>query len=226
MSRQKAGQILFWFGVVNVVVMQALTWFQTPMQRVHTAGELSGTVYAVDGALWWIRMIAASGLTLSIMGVLLAIGKKGSYFWLLGFLPGTVISAGMYWAPSHYMPELFGIGGAVILLSYFGILWLSTRPYAAYECVARTGRHLQLLGHSFLVSTAFLLCLHFGNPHLLALADYPIPSAESIIATLSLGMVLLFVGQYLSARSLQDTTTRPQEACSPQSGTARPERQP
>jgi hypothetical protein len=37
MNRQKIGQILFWLGVISVFVMQALTWFQSPMQRVRTA---------------------------------------------------------------------------------------------------------------------------------------------------------------------------------------------
>jgi len=223
MNRQKIGQVLLWLGIMNVVVMQALTWFQSPMQRVHTAAELSGTVYAVDGALWWIRMAAASGLTLSIMGVLLATGKKGSWFWLLGFLPASAISAGMFWKPSQYLPQLFGIGGTVILASYFGILWLWTRTYRAYEGGARTGRNIQLLGYSFLVSTAFLLCLHFGNPNLPALADYPIPSAESIIVCLSLGMLLLVVGHSWAARSLQATGTPPQAAPGPQPGATRPD---
>jgi hypothetical protein len=68
MNRQKIGQILFWAGVISVVIMQALTWFQNPMQRVHTAEELRGTVYALGGALWWLRILGGSGLTLSIMG--------------------------------------------------------------------------------------------------------------------------------------------------------------
>jgi len=201
MNRQKIGIILFWFGLINVFVMQALTWFQSPMQRVHTPEELTGTVYGIDGALWWIRMVAGSGLTFSIMGVLLATGKKGSYFWLWGFIPGTALSAAMYWQPSQYMPYLFGMGGAVILLSYFGILWLWLQTYATYEGTARTGKHIQLLGYTFLVSTGLLLCLYFGNPNLLALAEYPIPNELSINITLSLGMLLLFVGQYLVARS-------------------------
>ncbi len=222
MNRQKIGKILFWLGVIGVIVMQALTRFQNPMQRVHTAEELSGTMYAVDGALWWIRNIGGMGLTLSIMGVLLYTGKKGSYFWLLGFLPGAALGLGMYWEPSRYVPMLFGIGGTVILLSYFGILWLWTRTYAAYEGVARTGRHIQLLGYSFLVSTGLLLCMYFGNPNVLALADLPIPSGESINMTLSLGMLLLFVGQYLVARGIQEATASPQEALSPQPGATRP----
>lgn len=209
MNRRKIGIILFWLGVINVFIMQALTWFQSPMQRIHTAEELTGTVYGVDGALWWIRMAATSGLTFSIMGVLLATGKKGSWFWLLGFLPGTAISAGMFWQPAQYTPALFGMGGAVILLSYFGILWLWLQTYATYEGTARTGKHIQLLGYSFLVATGLLLCLYFGNPNLLALADYPIPNGLSINITLSLGMLLLFVGHYLIARNSQQGTTSP-----------------
>lgn len=200
MNRHKAGQTLFWLGAVSVIVMQVLTWFQSPMQRVHTAAELHGTVYAVDGTLWWMRIMGGSGLTLSLVGVLLLTARKGSYWWLLGFLPGTAISAGMIWRPSQHAPALFGVGGTVILLSYFGILWLWIRTHAAYEGLARTGRHIQLLGYSFLVSTGLLLCLYFGNPRLRAIADRPSGSAESINVSLALGMALLFVGHYLVAR--------------------------
>jgi hypothetical protein len=209
MNRQKIGQILFWLGVIGIIAMQALTWFQSPMQRLHTAEELRGTVYAVWGALWWIRSLGASGLSLSLVGVLLSTGKKGSYFWLLGFLPHVALGVGMYWEPSQYVPQLFGIGGAVILLSYFGILWLWTRTYADYEGVARTGRHIQLLGYSFLVVTGLLLCMVFGNPPVLAIADLPSASAESVNISLALSMLLLFVGHYVVARGSKEVTTSP-----------------
>ena len=216
MNRQKIGITLFWIGLIGVIVMQALTWIQNPAQRVHTAEELNGTVNAIWGALFWIRNLGGWGLTLSIMGVLLYASEKGSYFWLLGILPGAALGVSMLWEPSHYVPVLFGIGGTVILLSYFGILWLWTRTYAAYEGVSRTGRHIQLLGFSFLVSTGLMLCLYFGNPNVLALADLPIPSAESINLSLSLGMLLLFVGQYVVARGIQVSEGSIHEAFSPQ----------
>jgi len=111
MNRRAIGLVLFWLGIAGVVVMQALTWFQSPMQRLHEAEELRGTIYAVDGVVWWLRMIATSGLTLSITGVLISTTEKGSYFWLLGILPATAISIGMFWAPTQYAPQLFGIGG-------------------------------------------------------------------------------------------------------------------
>jgi len=208
MNRQKIGLILFWLGVITVIVMQALTWYQSPTHRVHTAEELSGTIHAIWGPLFWIRIMGGSGLTLSLMGVLLYTGKKGSYSWLLGFLP-SFANFGMYWEPSQHIPALFGIGGTVILISYFGILWLWTRTYAAHEGLSKTGKRIQLLGYSFLVVTALLLCMYFGNPKQLALADLPIPSGETINLTLSLGMLLLFVGHYLIAKSSKEATASP-----------------
>jgi len=202
MNRQKIGQTLFWLGVIGVIVMQALTWIQSPTHRVHTAEELIGTPHAIRGALFSIRNLGGSGLALSLMGVLLATGRKGSYFWLAGLLTSFALLL-PYWQPHQHIPAFFGIGGTVILLSYFGILWLWTQTHTAYEGVARIGRQIQLLGYSFLVTTGLLLCMYFGNPKQPALADLPIPipSGESINLTLGLSMLLLFVGHYLVSRS-------------------------
>jgi hypothetical protein len=209
MNRQKIGQILFWLGVIFTIAGQALTWFQGPMQRIHTAEELSGTIYAIWGPLFTIRIMGwGGGLVLSLMGVLLSTGKKGSYFWLLGILPNFA-NLGMYWEPSQYVPALFGIGGTVILLSYFGILWIWTRTYVAYQGAARRGRQIQLLGISVLMVTGNLLCMYFGNPNVLALADLQIPSGQLINLTLSLGMLLLFVGYYVAARGVKEVTASP-----------------
>ena len=207
MNRQKIGMILFWLGIISVIVMQALTWIQSPTHRVHTAEELSGTTHAIWGVLFWIRNMGGNGLTLSLLGVLLATGKKGSYFWLLGILPMIASGLGMLWQPYQHIPALFGIGGTVILLSYFGILWIWLRTYTAYEGAARTGRQIQLLGYSFLVVTGLLLCMYFGNPKQLALADLPLPGGESINLTLGLSMLLLFAGHYLVARSSKGAAT-------------------
>jgi hypothetical protein len=200
MNRQKIGLILFWLGVISIIVWQALTWIQSPIHRVHTAEELSGTIHKIWGVLFSIRNLGGSGLTLSLVGVLLYTDKKGSYSWLLGFIP-SFANFLMYWEPSQHVPGLFGIGGTVILLSYLGILWSWTQTHTAYEGAARTGKQIQLLGYSFLVVTGLLLCMYFGNPKQLALADLPIPSGESINLTLSLSMLLLFMGHYLAARN-------------------------
>ena len=202
MNRQKIGKILFWIGVSNMIVWLALTILQSPTQRVHTAEELSGTIHAIWGPLFWIRIMGGSGPAFSLVGVLVYTGKKGSYFWLLGLLP-NLLNFGQYWQPSKHNPALFGIGGTVILISYYGILWLWTRTYAAYEGLARIGKQVQLLGYSVLVVTGLLLCMYFGNPKQLALAVLAIPSSELINLTLSLGMLLLFVGHFVVWKNSQ-----------------------
>jgi hypothetical protein len=204
MNRQKVGMILFWLGVITIIVWQSLTWLHAPMLRVHTAEELSGTIYAVDGAMGFFRyqVVGGLGMVFPLIGALLYTTKKGSYLWLLGFLGGSMAGIGMMWKPSQHIPLLFGLGGTIILLSYLGILWVWTRTYATYEGIARTGRLTQILGYSFLFQTGLMLCSHFGDPHLLALADLPTVSAvESINISLAFGMLLLFAGHYLVARS-------------------------
>ncbi|MHA1937825.1 MAG: hypothetical protein ACW97O_06400 [Candidatus Thorarchaeota archaeon] len=202
MNRQKIGKILFWIGVVSIIVWQGLTWSHAPELRVNTAEDLSGTIYAVDGAMGFFRyqVVGTLGMVLPIIGVLLYTTKKGSYFWLLGFLGSSMAGMGMMWEPSQHMPTLFGIGGTVILLSYLGILWVWTRTYSAYEGFARTGRQIQILGYSFLFITGTLLCSYIGDPQLLALKDLPSASAESVNISLAFGMLLLFLGHYVVAR--------------------------
>lgn len=200
MNRQKIGQFLFWFGMASMSVWLILTMIQSPIHRVHTVEELNGTIHAIWGPLFWIRSMSGIGVNFSLVGALIHSGKKGSYFWLLGLMP-LIATLLIYWEPSQHIPAFFGIGGTVLLISYFGILWSWTQTHAAYEGTARTGKQIQLLGYSFLVTTGLLLCMYFGNPKQPALADLAIPSGESINLTLSLSMLLLFVGHYLVSKS-------------------------
>lgn len=209
MNRHKIGQILLWIGALGFLDFVILTVFQGPMQRTHTVEELSGTVYAIGGMLWWMRMTGAGlAMMLPIMGVLLATSEKGSYVWLLGLLPTIVLQVGTYWNP-QYWPPLFGLGGVAIAASYVGILWAWTQRYTAFEGIARTGKQVQLLGYSVLVATALLLCMYFGNPNVPALAEFPISSGQSINSSFGLGMLLLFLGHYLAARGAEQVTVSP-----------------
>jgi len=206
MNRQKLGMILFWIGIVSIVFWQGLTWLHAPMLREHTAEELRGTFYAVDGVVGFFRYQIAAGLGMSlpIIGVFLYTTKKGSFSWLLAPLGATMTGVGMMWQPTQHMPALFGIGGSVVLLSYLGLLWMWTRSYTSFEGSARIGKMIQLLGYSFLLSTGLLLCSYVGDSKLLALTSSDLPTVsggETINISLALGMLLLFVGQYVVAKN-------------------------
>jgi hypothetical protein len=212
MNRQKIGQILYWLGVVGLVLFYVMIWFGNPVQRVNTAEELSGTAWAAPGGyLFAIASLGAFvGVALPLIGVLLYSGKKGSRFWLLGLVPVIVFILGLNWTPSQYIPSIYGIGGGIILFSYFGILWVWIKTNTEYEGAAKTGKHIQLLGYSFLLITALGLCAYIGRPNLPGQADMNPQSGESILVAFSVGILLLFVGDYVIARNLSEAVASPQ----------------
>jgi len=209
MNRQKMGKILFWVGIFCAIPFHALNWMMTPVHRVNSLQDLSGSVWSPAGgalfAVWQLASVIT--IVLPILGALILSGKKGSRFWLWGLVPFITYNIGVVWKPSQYSPPLFGIGGGIILVSYLGILWLSNRTSSEYEGVVKTGKQIQLLGYSFLLVTALFLCQYIGNPNLPAMAEMPNPSAEIILVTLSISMVLLFVGQYVVGRNSQEVAT-------------------
>ena len=219
MVRQRIGKIVFWVGVFSVIPFQALNWMMTPVHRVNSRGDLSGSVWSPDGGAGFSAWQLAAVLTivLPIVGALVLSGKKRSFFWLWGFVPFITYNLGVFWKPAQYRPALFGIGGAFILVSYFGMLWLWTRTYGEVEGAAKMGRQIQMLGYSFLLITALFLCLYVGNPNLPAVAHLGV-SAEMVLIALSVAMVLLFAGHYVAARGTQKAAvsaqTRPQPVAS------------
>jgi len=201
MTRQKIGQVMFWLGVVCVLVFYVLLWIGNAVHRVSTPESLIGTAWAPGGFLFILRgQLGVIGAFLALTGVLLYSGKKGSLFWLWGFAPLIALALLFNWVPSQYNPVLYGIGGGIITLSYLGVLWAWIKTYSAYEGIAKTGKHIQLLGYSFLFITALFLCLYIGQPNIPGLADQPLPSGESILVSFSVGWVLLAVGHYLSGK--------------------------
>ena len=76
------------------------------------------------------------------------------------------------------------------------------KSFTKYEGAATTGKSIQLLGYSFLLLAALFLCHFLARPHLQGQADLPAISGEIILVTFSLGILLLFVGEYVVARSL------------------------
>ena len=201
MTRQKVGLVLFWLGVVGLFINFISYWFSNPLWRVTTPETVIGTGWAPGEFLYlFASMSLFIGLGISIIGVLLYSGKKGSLFWLWGLVPVIAFGWLNVWQPSQHLPPLYGIGGGIITLAYIGVLWAWVKTHTAYEGIAKTGKHIQLLGYSFLYITGLFLCLYIGNPNLPGLADQPIPSGYSIVIAFSVGWVLLSVGHYLSGK--------------------------
>ncbi len=198
MNRKRIGQILFWLGVIFMIISYILLWVMHPSHSTKTSAELSETIWAMDGFLFRFRgMSTLFGPHLALIGVLLYSGNKRSYFWLWGLVPFISFALLMIWMPRQHIPAFYGTGAGFIIISYLGILWIWGKTHNAYNGIVKTGKLIQLLGYSFLFITALLLCLYVGQPHLLAMAENPVVSGESILVSVTLGWLLLFLGDYL-----------------------------
>ncbi len=201
MTKQKVGLVLFWLGIAGLLINYFSLWIQDPLYQVTTPETLIGTGWAPGEFLYvFAGMSMFIGLGISIIGVLLYSGKKGSLFWLWGLVPLIALGWLMVWQPSQHLASVYGIAGGIITLAYIGVLWAWIKTHTAYEGIAKTGKRIQLLGYSFLYITAIFLCLYIGNPNLPGLADQPIVSSYSILIAFSVGWVLLSVGHYLSGK--------------------------
>ena len=200
MKRQKIGKALFWIGVVCFLINFFSWWFSNPVWRVTTPETVIGTGWAPGEFLFLLASFPLLiGLVLSIIGVLLYSGKKGSLFWLWGLVPLIAFPLLYSWQPSQYLPAVYGIGGGIITLAYIGVLWAWIKTHTAYEGIAKTGKHIQLLSYLFLYITALLLCSYIGGPNLPGFLQ-PAASGYSILIAFSVGWVLLSIGHYLSGK--------------------------
>jgi drug/metabolite transporter superfamily protein YnfA len=201
MTRQKIGKFVFWIGVVCMLAAYIGLWVGNPIHRGSTPAELEGSTWSSKGLLFIIRgQIQILGIFLPLIGALVYSGKKKSLFWLWGLVPMAAFLSLVTFNPTHIYPALYGAGGGIMVLCYLGILWSWLKTYKIYEGKARTGRHIQLLGFSFLFVTSLFLCLYIGQPYLKGIADLPRIGGESLLITFTAAWVLLAVGQYISGK--------------------------
>ena len=201
MKKQKVGRILFWIGVVCILLDFIARWIQAGVCRINTPETLVGTGWATGEILFNILSLSTLiGVSFSLIGALLSSEEKGSLFWLWALAPIIGMNLGLLWNPSIHIPAVYGIGAAIITLSYLGVLWGWMKTHNMYEGIAKKGKKVQLLGYSFLYITALFLCNYIGNPMNPGTGDFPSVSGYSILLTLSISFVLLSWGNYLSAK--------------------------
>ena len=199
--KQKIGIVMIWIGILGLLFNYVLQWITSPIYKVNTPEELAETIWATDGFLFTFNgVLTFIGLGCSIIGILIYSARKGSLFWLWGFVPFFAFGLLNIWQPSQDLPPLFGIGGGIVTLSYFVVLWSWIKSHTDYEGIVKTGKHIQLIGYSFLYITALFLCIYMGTPKHPGLANISIVSGQSILIAFSVGFALLSIGHYLTGQ--------------------------
>jgi len=202
MKRQRLALVLFWIGLLIAVAFAAIgTWSLMRNLRTLTGEENDATIWAEGGPLmilWGLSV--ALGSVLAGIGAFLYVETKPAFSWLtaIGVL-GAVIVMVMVWS-RVYNSRLFGIGGIIILASFFAIVWVWMKKYAALDIEGKIAGSFKLIGYLFWVNASWFLCGETAKMHLKAFEGSPAPSPIEIMVFLVLGWLFVLIGDYKEMR--------------------------
>ena len=169
--------------------------------RTLTAEELEATIWAMDDPLFilWALSVAL-GSVLAGIGAFIYIKTKPIFSWLtaIGVLAAVILMV-MVWS-RVYNSKLFGIAGIIILLSFFLIVWVWMKKYAALDMDEKIAGSFKLIGYIFWVNASWFLCGETAKMHLKAFEGSPPPSPIEIIVFLVLGWIFVLIGDYREMR--------------------------
>ena len=202
MKKQNIGQSLFWIGLLIAVAFASFgTWSLMSNLRTLTAEELEATIWAMGDPLFilWALSVAL-GSVLAGIGAFMYVKTKPLFSWLTGIgVLGAVIVMVMVWS-RVYNPKLFGIVGAIILLSFFVIVWIWMKKYAALDIQEKIAGSYKLIGYIFWINASWFLCGETAKMHLKAFEGSPAPSPIEIIVFLVLGWIFVLISDYREMR--------------------------
>jgi hypothetical protein len=202
MNKQKIALSLFWIGVIFAVAFAGFgSRSLLHNLRTLTIEENNATIWA-DGGLLWISwgFSVTLGSLLAGIGAFVYVKTKAAFSWLtpIGVL-GAVFVMLMVWG-RVYHSTLFGIGGGIILLSFFAIVWIWMKKYAALDIQEKIAGSYKLIGYLFWINASWFLCGETAKMHLKAFEGSSVPSPIEIMVFLVLGWLFVLVGDYKSMR--------------------------
>lgn len=202
MKEKKFALILFWIGVIFAVGFAGVIGRSLYHNlRTLSGEELAASVWALDKPIFMLWAFSITlGSLLAGLGAFFYVKTKPIFIWLtpIGVLTGVVLM-NIIWS-RFYNTTLFGIGGLIILVCFFVIVWVWMKKYAPLEPPARAAGSFKLIGYLFLINASWFLCGETGKMHLKAFEGSPPPSPIEIMVFLVLGWVFIMVGEYKELR--------------------------
>ena len=202
MKNKKMGLTLFWIGILIAVAFASIGT-RSLMQnlRTLTIEENNLTIWADGGPLWifWGFSITL-GSVLAGIGAFLYVKSKPAFLWLtpIGVI-GVVFAMLMVWN-RVYNATLFGIGGSIILVSFFAIVWMWMKKYSGLNIQEKIAGSFKLVGYIFWINTSWFLCGETARMHLKAFEGLAPPTPIEIMVFLVLGWIFVLIGNYKALR--------------------------
>ena len=202
MKKQKIGLTLFWIGLLIAVVFAGIIGRSLYHNlRALTMEELSITLWADGGPMFILWALSVTlGSIVAGVGAFVYVKTKPVFPWLtsIGVL-GAVIAMVMVWS-WVYDSTLFGIGGIIILISFFAIVWVWMKKYAGLGMQEKIAGSYKLIGYIFWINASWFLCGETAKLHLKAFEGSSVPSPIEIMVFLVLGWMFVLIGDYKETR--------------------------
>ena len=202
MKKQTIALSLFWIGLLIAVALAGIAGRSLYHNlRTLTMEELDATIWALDGPMFrfWAFSVPL-GSVLAGIGAFVYAKTKPAFSWLTGIgVLGAVIVMVMVWSRVYYS-TLFGIGGVLILVFFFSIVWIWMKRYAALDIEGKIAGSYRLIGYLFWINASWFLCGETAKMHLKVFEGSTAPSPMEIIVFLVLGWLFVLIGDYREMR--------------------------
>lgn len=200
MNKQKISLILFWIGLLVAVGFAGIIG-RSLYHNLRTLSyeELDATIWAIGGPMNMLWAFSVSlGSILAGIGAFVYAKTRPAFAWLTGFgVLGLVLLMVLFWS-RVYDPTLFGVGGIIILVSFFSIIWVWMKKYADLDIREKIAGSYKLIGYLFWVNASWFLCGETSKMHLKVFEGSPAPSPIEILVFLVLGWLFILLSEYKS----------------------------
>ena len=206
MKNKKISLTLFWIGLLIAVVFAGVIGRSLYFNlRTLTIEELSATIWADGGPMFILWALSVTlGSIVAVVGAFVYVKTRPVFPWLTGIgVFAAVVAMVIVWS-RVYNSTLFGIGGIIILVSFFAIVWMWMKKYAGLDIQEKIAGSYKLVGYVFWINASWFLCGETAKLHLKAFEGSLVPSPIEIMVFLVLGWLFVLIGNYKEMR-LQKT---------------------
>jgi len=203
MSKPRFALIPFWSGLLFAFGFASVgTWSLMKVLNTHSFTEVAGTVWNMEGALFRIWAFAVPlGSLLAVIGALLYVKANRVFIWTLGVVfPVIVVTTIMVYSTRYYPGGFYGVGGGLILLFFFSLVWLWMKKYEGQDQQERIAGSLKLIGYLFWINASWYLCGDTAKLHLKAFEGSSVPSPTETMVFLVLGWFFVALGEHRSVK--------------------------
>ena len=201
MNKSRFALILYWGGFLFAFAFVSVGTFS--LMRVlntHSLAQVADTAWNLDGPLFRIWAFALPlGSLLAVIGALAFVKANKAFIWTLGAaFPVIVVTTIMVFSTRYYPNGFYGVGGTLILLFFFSLVWVWMKKYAGQDKQGKIAGSLKLTGYLFWISASWYLCGDTAKLHLKAFEGTSVPSPTESMVFLVLGWFFVALGEYRS----------------------------